>query len=80
MARSAPDREFSEVDDTDDLKAIDGPTLIIHDRDNQFVPIRASADWSADLVRGATHKVYEGGGHGFVRVDAERFNAAPSPP
>lgn len=67
--------EFSEVDYTDDLKAIDKPTLIIHGADDQIVPIKASAEKAARLVRGATLKVYEGGSHGLAQVDAERFNA-----
>lgn len=67
--------EFSEVDYTDDLKAIDKPTLIIHGGDDQIVPIKASAEIAATLVRGATLKVYEGGSHGLAQVDAERFNA-----
>ncbi|WP_029009969.1 alpha/beta fold hydrolase [Azospirillum halopraeferens] len=67
--------EFSEVDYSDDLKAIDKPTLIIHGDDDQIVPIKASAEKAARLVRGAILKVYEGGSHGLAQVDAERFNA-----
>lgn len=66
--------EFSEVDYTDDLKAIDKPTLIIHGDDDQLVPIKASAEKAARLVEGATLKVYEGGSHGLAQIDAERFN------
>jgi non-heme chloroperoxidase len=68
-------REFSEVDYTPDLKAIDKPTLIIHGGDDQIVPIKASGELSAKLVRGATLKVYPGGSHGLAQVDADRFNA-----
>ncbi|MFC6488849.1 alpha/beta fold hydrolase [Nitratireductor sp. GCM10026969] len=66
--------EFSEVDYTDDLKAIDKPTLIIHGGDDQLVPIKASAEKAARLVEGVTLKVYEGGSHGLAQIDAERFN------
>ena len=68
-------REFSEVDYTDDLKAIDKPALIIHGGDDQIVPMKASAERAAKLVRGATLKVYDGAGHGLAQLDADRFNA-----
>jgi non-heme chloroperoxidase len=67
--------EFSEVDYTQDLKAIDRPTLIIHGSDDQIVPINASAEKAAKLVRGSTLSIYEGGSHGLAQVDADRFNA-----
>jgi non-heme chloroperoxidase len=67
--------EFSEVDYTIDLKAIDRPTLIIHGDDDQIVPIKASAEKTAKLVNASTFKVYQGGCHGLAQVDADRFNA-----
>lgn len=68
-------REFSEVDYSDDLKAIDRPTLIIHGDDDQIVPIKASAEKTAELVKGSVFKVYQGGSHGLAQVDGDRFNA-----
>jgi len=68
-------REFSEVDYTDDLKAIAVPTLVIHGDDDQIVPIDASARLSADIVKDATLTIYEGGSHGLAQTEAERFNA-----
>ena len=68
-------REFSEVDYTDDLKAIDKPTLIIHGDDDQIVPIKASANRAAKLVAGSTLKVYAGAPHGLAETQADRFNA-----
>ncbi len=67
--------EFSEVDYTDDLKAIDVPTLVVHGDDDQIVPIDASGRLSAEVVRDAQLLVYEGGGHGLAQLQAERFNA-----
>jgi non-heme chloroperoxidase len=67
--------EFSEVDYTADLKAIDRPTLIIHGDDDQIVPIKASGEKTAKIVKGAILKVYQGGCHGLAQVDARRFNA-----
>ena len=68
-------REFSEVDYTADLKAIDKPTLIIHGDDDQIVPIAATAEKAARLVKGSELKVYSGGSHGLAQTEAEKFNA-----
>jgi non-heme chloroperoxidase len=68
-------REFSEVDYTADLKAIDKPTLIIHGDDDQIVPIAATAEKAARLVKGSELKVYPGGSHGLAQTEAEKFNA-----
>jgi len=67
--------EFSEVDYTEDLKAIARPTLIIHGDDDQIVPIDASARKAAAIVAGAELKIYEGGSHGLAQTEPERFNA-----
>lgn len=68
-------REFSEVDYTADLKAIDKPTLIIHGDDDQIVPIAATAEKAARLVKGSVLKVYVGGSHGLAQTEADKFNA-----
>jgi non-heme chloroperoxidase len=67
-------REFSEVDYTTDLRKIDKPTLIIHGDDDQIVPIAASAEKTAKIVKGAQLKVYKGGSHGLAQVDPDTFN------
>ncbi|MCV0427795.1 MAG: alpha/beta hydrolase [Roseibium sp.] len=66
--------EFSEVDYTDDLKAIKRPTLIVHGDDDQIVPIKASAHRAAEFVSDSVLKIYEGGGHGLAQLQAEQFN------
>ena len=68
-------REFSEVDYTDDLKKIDKPTLIIHGGDDQMVPIKASAEKTAKIVKGAQLKVFPGASHGLAQTEADKFNA-----
>jgi non-heme chloroperoxidase len=68
-------REFSEVDYTVDLKKIDRPTLVIHGDDDQIVPIAASAEKTAKIVKGAELRVYKGGSHGLAQVDPDTFNA-----
>jgi non-heme chloroperoxidase len=68
-------REFSEVDYTDDLRAIDVPTLILHGDDDQIVPIAASAIAAARIVNGATLNVYPGAPHGMTITHQDRVNA-----
>ena len=67
-------KAFSETDQTDDLKKIDVPTLIIHGDDDQVVPIAASAQLQAKLVKGSTLKVYEGAPHGLTATHKDRVN------
>ena len=66
---------FSETDLTEDLRAIDVPTLILHGDDDQIVPIVAAALRSIDLVPGATLKVYPGAPHGLTGDHEREFNA-----
>lgn len=68
-------KQFSETDFTEDLRRIDVPTLIIHGDDDQIVPIVASAQKSAELVKEATLKVYPGGSHGLATIQAAELNA-----
>ena len=68
-------KAFSETDFTDDLKKIDVPTLIMHGDDDQIVPIAASAQLSAKLVKGSTLKVYPGQSHGMCSTNKDQINA-----
>jgi non-heme chloroperoxidase len=65
---------FSETDQTEDLKAIKVPTLILHGSDDQLVPIADSAELSAKLIAGAELKVYDGYPHGMLAVHADVLN------
>ena len=67
-------KAFSETDQTEDLKKLDVPTLIMHGDDDQIVPIADSAMLSAKLVSGATLKVYRGGSHGMCTVNKNEVN------
>jgi non-heme chloroperoxidase len=66
---------FSETDLTEDLKKIDVPTLIVHGDDDQIVPIGASALLSAEIIKQATLKIYEGASHGLPITLKDRLNA-----
>jgi non-heme chloroperoxidase len=67
-------KAFSETDFTEDLRAIEVPTLVMHGDDDQIVPIVASAPLSAKLLRHGTLKVYPGLPHGMCTTHAEQIN------
>lgn len=66
---------FSETDQTDDLRKIDVPTLILHGDDDQIVPIDDSARLSVRLVKGAVLKVCRGAPHGMCSTHKDQVNA-----
>ncbi|MFJ5486114.1 alpha/beta fold hydrolase [Hansschlegelia beijingensis] len=68
-------KAFSETDQTEDLKAISVPTLVLHGEDDQIVPIDDSARLSAPLLRNGQLKTYPGYGHGMLTVNADVLNA-----
>ena len=68
-------KAFSETDQTEDLKKIDVPTLILHGDDDQIVPIADAALLSAKLVKGATLKIYNGAPHGMCTTHKDEVNA-----
>ncbi|MCJ2098593.1 alpha/beta fold hydrolase [Methylobacterium sp. E-046] len=68
-------RAFSETDQTEDLKVIGVPTLVLHGEDDQIVPIVAAALKSIKLLRKGTLKTYPGYGHGMLTINADVLNA-----
>ncbi len=68
-------KAFSETDQTEDLKKIDVPTLILHGDDDQIVPIGAAGMLSVKLVPNATLKIYPGGSHGLTDTAKDQLNA-----
>jgi non-heme chloroperoxidase len=67
-------KAFSETDFTEDLKAIDVPTLVMHGDDDQIVPIADSALLSSKLLKNGALKVYEKLPHGMCTTHAETVN------
>jgi non-heme chloroperoxidase len=65
--------QFSAVDYTADLEAIDVPVLVAHGDDDQIVPIAASALKSAKILKDATLKVYPGAPHGLYGAHEAEF-------
>jgi non-heme chloroperoxidase len=69
-------KAFSETDQTEDLKKIDVPTLVIHGDADQIVPIADSALLSAKLIKGAELKVIPGAPHGLCTTHKNEINDA----
>jgi len=67
-------KAFSETDQTEDLKAITVPTLVMHGDDDQVVPIADAALLSVKLVKNGTLKVYKGYPHGMLTTHADVIN------
>jgi non-heme chloroperoxidase len=67
-------KAFSETDQTEDLKAISVPTLVMHGDDDQIVPIDDASRLSVKLLKNGTLKVYPGFPHGMLTTHAEVIN------
>ncbi|KNE26826.1 alpha/beta fold hydrolase [Achromobacter spanius] len=67
-------KAFSETDQTEDLKAITVPTLLMHGDDDQIVPIDDASRLAVKLLKNGTLKVYEGFPHGMLTTHAEVIN------
>ena len=68
-------KAFSETDQTEDLKAITVPTLVLQGDDDQVVPYENAALLQAKLLPNATLKIYPGFSHGMHTVNADVINA-----
>lgn len=68
-------KAFSETDQTDDLKAMTVPTLVLHGDDDQVVPYQNAALLQAELLPDCEIMIYEGLSHGMLTVNADRLNA-----
>jgi non-heme chloroperoxidase len=68
-------KAFSETDQTEDLRAIAVPTLVLHGEDDQIVPIADSSVKSVKLLKNGTLKTYPGFSHGMLTINADVLNA-----
>ncbi|MDS9470214.1 alpha/beta hydrolase [Paracoccus sp. MBLB3053] len=68
-------KAFSETDQTEDLRAITVPTLILHGEDDQIVPIHDAAHKAIKLLPNGSLKTYPGLSHGMLTVNADTLNA-----
>lgn len=67
-------KAFSETDQTEDLKTIDVPTLVMQGDDDQIVPYKDAVLLQAKLIKRSTLKVYPGYPHGMLTVNADVIN------
>ena len=61
-------------DNTEDLKKIEIPVLVMHGDNDQIVPIDAAGPMSAKLLKNATLKVYPGFPHSMPTTNADQIN------
>jgi len=65
---------FSETDQTEDLKAITVPTLVMHGDDDQVVPYEDAALRQMKLLPNGLLKIYRGYPHGMLTTHADVLN------
>jgi non-heme chloroperoxidase len=68
-------KAFSETDQTDDLKTITVPTLVMQGDDDQVVPYKDASLLQAKLLKHGTLKIYPGYPHGLMTVHPDVINA-----
>lgn len=66
---------FSETDQTEDLKAITVPVLVLQGDDDQVVPYKNAAILQDKLLQNSTLKIYPGYPHGMHTTHADVINA-----
>ncbi|WP_413600305.1 alpha/beta fold hydrolase [Curtobacterium sp. Curtsp57] len=67
-------KAFSETDQTEDLRAITVPVLVLQGDDDQVVPYRDAALKQDELLSDSTLKIYEGYPHGMLTTHADVIN------
>ncbi|HVI07747.1 MAG TPA: alpha/beta hydrolase [Candidatus Binatia bacterium] len=68
-------KAFSETDQTEDLKAITVPTLVLQGDDDQIVPYKDASLLQAKLLRNNTLKIYPAYPHGLMTTHADVIDA-----
>ncbi|MEO3989909.1 alpha/beta fold hydrolase [Pseudocitrobacter cyperus] len=67
-------KAFSETDQTEDLKAIQIPVLVMQGDDDQVVPYKDAAVMQDKLLKNSTMIIYPGYPHGMHTVHADVIN------
>ena len=67
-------KAFSETDFRSDLQTIAVPTLVIHGDADETIPIEASGQKSAQLIKDAQLAVYHGAPHGLFYTERAKLN------
>ncbi|WP_377680781.1 MULTISPECIES: alpha/beta fold hydrolase [Micrococcales] len=68
-------KAFSETDQTEDLRAITVPTLVLQGDDDQVVPYKTAALMQDKLLQNSKLIIYPGFSHGMLTVNADVVNA-----
>lgn len=68
-------KAFSETDQTDDLKAITVPVLVLQGDDDQVVPYKNASLLQDKLLANSELKIYPGFPHGMHTTHADTINA-----
>lgn len=67
-------KAFSETDQTEDLRAITVPTLVLQGDDDQVVPYKTAALMQDKLLQNSKLIIYPGFSHGMLTVNADVVN------
>lgn len=65
---------FSETDQTEDLRSISVPVLVLQGDDDQVVPYKDAALKQQELLSNSTLKICEGYPHGMLTTHADVIN------
>ena len=68
-------KAFSETDFTQDLKAFDVPTLILHGEDDQIVPVHDTGKKAERLIKDVRAIYYPAAPHGLTVTHRDQVNA-----
>ena len=68
-------KAFSETNQTEGLKSIIIPMLVMQGDDDQVVPYQAAAIMQDHLLQNSQLTIYEGFSHGMLTVNADVVNA-----
>ena len=67
-------KAFSETDQTEDLRSISVPVLVMQGDDDQVVPYKDASLKQHELLSNSTLKIYEGFPHGMLTTHADVIN------
>ncbi len=67
-------KAFAQTDFRNDLLAVNVPTLIIHGDNDKVVPIEASGNKTAQIVRGNKYVIYSNAPHGLFYTNRDELN------
>lgn len=67
-------KAFAFTDFREDIVKINVPTLVIHGDGDKIVPIKATGERSAELIKNASYIIYPDAAHGLWYTEKEQLN------